>query len=136
MTEREREQEAEIARLTREIDLAWEYIEHGWDIEPRAYFEKHAPTNGFGSALAQAAHHVWKRNPRVEAAEASLASAREEIATWKVRAEDSLLTWDAENEARHDAEDRVQELEAELIRLRSISSPGGAAETPNPPLKP
>lgn len=58
-------QTKEIARLTTEIDLAWFDIEHGYDIEPRSYFEREAPKNGFKSALAQAVHHMWKRDPKV-----------------------------------------------------------------------
>lgn len=56
----------ELATLRADIDKFWHYVENGWDIEPRDYFEKEAPTNGFGSPLAQAAHHVWKRDPRVQ----------------------------------------------------------------------
>lgn len=44
-----------------EIDAAWQMIEHGWDIEDRAYFERESKTNGFKYALAQAVHHMWKR---------------------------------------------------------------------------
>lgn len=52
---------AEIKRLHAEIDAAWFGIKNGWDIENRAYFERESKTNGFGSALAQAVHHMWKR---------------------------------------------------------------------------
>ena len=48
-----------------DIDKFWQIVENGYDIEPRAYFEKEARTNGFDSPLAQAAHHMWKREPKV-----------------------------------------------------------------------
>ena len=51
----------EVERLRAEIDAAWFMIEHGWDIEPREYFEREAPKNGFGYGLAQAVHHMGKR---------------------------------------------------------------------------
>lgn len=71
--------EQEKAQLQKDIDQFWQYVEHGWDIEPRAYFEKEARTNGFGSPLAQAAHHVWKRDPKVTALESRLAAVEQAI---------------------------------------------------------
>lgn len=65
--------------LKEEIDATWFYIERGYDIEPRAYFEKEAPTNGFKFALAQAIHHVWKRDPKVAALEAETAQLRADL---------------------------------------------------------
>lgn len=65
----------ENERLKAEIDAAWFAIEHGWDIEPRAHFEKEAPKNGFEFALAQAVHHMWKREVKADASEHVEASA-------------------------------------------------------------
>lgn len=56
----------EINRLKRDIDLFWQMVEGGWDIESRAYFERESRTNGFDSPLAQAAHHMWKRRLKEE----------------------------------------------------------------------
>ncbi len=61
--------EAEVRELKKQIDQFWQFVENAYSIEPRAYFEKEAPTNGFGSPLAQAAHHMWKRNPQVQQVE-------------------------------------------------------------------
>lgn len=61
------EAHGEIAKLNDEIDAAWSGIENGFDIESRAELEKAAKTNGFKYGLAQAVHHIWKRNPKVEA---------------------------------------------------------------------
>lgn len=63
-------QEERVQALGAAIDGFWQFVEHGYDIEPRAFFEKEAPINGFGSPLAQAAHHMWKRNPKVQELEA------------------------------------------------------------------
>lgn len=49
-----------------EIEATWTAIENGFDIEPRAYFEKEAPTNGFRFALVQAMHYLWKRDAKVQ----------------------------------------------------------------------
>lgn len=48
----------------REIDAFWQMVEFGWEIEPRAYFEREAARMGYGSALAMAAHHMWKRRTK------------------------------------------------------------------------
>lgn len=74
------EQDAEIAKLRAEIDAAWLGIENGFDIEPRAELEQQSRTNGFRFGLAQAAHHMWKRDPHVEELEAQLAQAHARIA--------------------------------------------------------
>lgn len=52
---------ARLAEIEAERDAAWQAIERGWDIEPRTYFEREAPKNGFVYPLAQAMHHLWKR---------------------------------------------------------------------------
>lgn len=65
-------QERDEAR--KEIDAAWFGIEHGFDIETRADLESQARTNGFKYGLAQAVHHMWKRDPRVEELEASVSA--------------------------------------------------------------
>ena len=57
--------EYQTAPLRAEIDAAWEYLRNGYDIEPREYFEKEAPRNGFKYALAMAMHHIWKRELKV-----------------------------------------------------------------------
>ena len=55
------------AQEDRDIDLFWQYVENGWDIESREFFEREARTNGFGSPLAMAAHHMWKRAVKEQA---------------------------------------------------------------------
>lgn len=47
------------------IEHFWFMVEHGWDIEPRAYFEKEATAMGFRSAVEMAVHHMWKRHAKV-----------------------------------------------------------------------
>lgn len=44
-----------------EIEAFWQGVQRGWDIEPREYFEREAPKNGFKFPIAQALHHIWKR---------------------------------------------------------------------------
>lgn len=56
----------EQGRALAEIDAVWRDIANGYDIEPRAYFEREAPKNGFRYPLAQAFHHIWKREPKVQ----------------------------------------------------------------------
>ncbi len=48
-----------------DIDSFWTAVEHGWDIEPRAYFEEKAMAMGFKSPLEMAVHHMWKRHAKV-----------------------------------------------------------------------
>lgn len=48
-----------------QIEKFWYALWHSWDIEPREYFEREAPRNGFGSPLAMAVHHMWKREAKV-----------------------------------------------------------------------
>ena len=74
------EAEQENARLTAEIDAAWFGIDHGFDIESRAELEKQSKTNGFKYGLAQAVHHMWKRNPKVQQAEQARDAALTSIA--------------------------------------------------------
>lgn len=80
--------------LRAEIDAAWQYIEHGYDIESRAELEAQAKTNGFRYGLAQAMHHIQKRRvkenfPPTEVATlwATLAAVREKLA-WQVHGND------------------------------------------------
>lgn len=58
--------EPRVKELEAEIDAAWFGIEHGFDIETRADLEAQSKTNGFKYGLAQAVHHLWKRDPKVE----------------------------------------------------------------------
>src|SRR3990172_8385498 len=58
--------EAQVRGLTQERDALqeehealWKALERGYAIEPRAVFEREAPTNGFRWPLAQALHHIW-----------------------------------------------------------------------------
>jgi hypothetical protein len=60
--------------LKRDIDLFWSFVDRGWSIEPRAYFELHARKNGFESPLAMAAHHMWKRDPKITTLRARIAA--------------------------------------------------------------
>lgn len=55
-----------LAASQKEINAAWLAIHRSWDIEPREYFEKEAPKNGFNSPLAMAVHYMWKRETKSE----------------------------------------------------------------------
>jgi hypothetical protein len=48
-----------------DIDHFWTAVERGWDIEPRAYFEKEAVAMGFASPVEMAVHWMWKRHAKV-----------------------------------------------------------------------
>lgn len=86
--ERAEHAETEVERLTAEIDSAWEFIEHGYDIEPRAEVEASDMVGTiFKSPLAMAMHLIWKRDPivadllaEVERLTAALAQAQARIA--------------------------------------------------------
>jgi hypothetical protein len=65
--------EARADALAAELDAAWKAIERGYEIEAREYFEREAPHNGFKYPLAQAIHHIWKRDPQVASLAARLA---------------------------------------------------------------
>jgi hypothetical protein len=47
-----------------EVDHFWTALANGWDIEPRAYFEEAAKTNGFKSPVEMAVHYMWKRHAK------------------------------------------------------------------------
>jgi hypothetical protein len=68
MRDRAEAAEARVRELEQERDAFWQMVTAGWDIEDRAYFESKARAMGYGSPEAMAAHHVWKRDPRVEQA--------------------------------------------------------------------
>jgi hypothetical protein len=51
--------------MANEIEHFWTAVERGWDIEPRAYFEKEAVPMGFASAVEMAVHWMWKRHAKV-----------------------------------------------------------------------
>lgn len=70
---------AQLEAATGEIDAAWQQIENGWDIETRAELEADAKTNGFRYGLAQAVHHMWKRDRKVEALQAKLDEAQRQL---------------------------------------------------------
>jgi hypothetical protein len=87
---------AELAKLKSDIDRFWFYVEHAYDIEPRSYFEGNPPdASVFGSPLAQAAHHIWKRDPKVQSAKAE--GAREALAQvqakWYASSEFEFEEW-------------------------------------------
>jgi hypothetical protein len=66
-----RQLRAELSTARANIDAFWLALERSWEIEPRSYFEKEAPENGFGSPLAMAVHHMWKRDTNTEEARAN-----------------------------------------------------------------
>jgi len=70
---------ADHQRLTAEIEATWKGIERGFAIEPRALIEQESKTNGFKYGLAQAIHTIWKREPKVEAAEARVTRLEEAL---------------------------------------------------------
>jgi len=51
-----------------QINGFWRMLEQCWNIEPREYFEREAPRNGFVSPLAMAVHYMWKREVKPEKA--------------------------------------------------------------------
>lgn len=56
----------ELATMSKRIDSFWQMVSSSWDIEPRAFFEAEAPKSGDWSPEAMAAHHMWKRDAKVE----------------------------------------------------------------------
>lgn len=50
---------------------------------------------------------------------------------WQARAADTLKTWDEENEKRHDAEEKVQELEREVAELKAPKARAPIYKNPN-----
>jgi hypothetical protein len=79
-----------MAAMVAEIDATWEAIARGWDIEPREYFEYHAPTNGFRWPLAQAIHHLWKRELRIYECRSSLVPTAQDHPDQETRVEPSV----------------------------------------------
>lgn len=58
---------SELETLKRQVDAFWQFLEQGFEIEPRAYFEAEIQ-KGIGfcdSPMVMALHHVWKRKPKV-----------------------------------------------------------------------
>lgn len=68
-----------LAGTQENIDKFWTHLSRSYDIEDRAYFEREAPETGDWSPLQMALHHVWKREPKVEALEQELRDARAAI---------------------------------------------------------
>ena len=67
-------------RAEAEIDAAWFGIAHGYDnIESRAELEQQSKTNGFKYGLAQAVHHIWKRDPNVSALKAEVTRLKDRL---------------------------------------------------------
>lgn len=56
---------AEAKKLQADVDGFWRMLHNAWDIEPREYFEKEAPTSGDWSPMAMAVHYMWKRDTKV-----------------------------------------------------------------------
>lgn len=65
--------------MEQDIKLFWDFVEMAWDIETREYFEKEARTNGFVSPLAQAAHHMWKRDTNVSSLTSQVQQLEQEL---------------------------------------------------------
>jgi hypothetical protein len=55
---------AERYREAGDVEGFWQYVEAGWDIEPREFFEREARPMGFKGPLQMAAHHMWKRETK------------------------------------------------------------------------
>ena len=70
---------AEQHALAAQINAFWQMVESGWEIEPRAYFEAEAPKMGYGSPLAMAAHHMWKRELKDSPIAAQIAALRQAV---------------------------------------------------------
>lgn len=69
----------QLEAANKNIDGAWFGIEHGWDIEPREYFEENAPKSGDWTPLQMAVHYMWKRDRKVEALANQLEKARKAL---------------------------------------------------------
>jgi hypothetical protein len=111
--------EARVRELEQERDAFWQMVTAGWDIEDRAYFESKAKAMGYGSPEAMAAHHVWKRDPRVEQARQSAFAE----AAHEVRLEMSAYT------RVHPSSQRLEALAARLLAKAATSI---HAEEPTP----
>ena len=59
--------ERELYAAKAEIEATWSMIEQEYDLESRTELEQEASRNGFMCGLAQAIHHLWKRDVKVEA---------------------------------------------------------------------
>jgi hypothetical protein len=59
-----------LEALQANVDKFWKHLDRSYDIEPREYFEREAPATGDWSPIQMALHHVWKRDPKVEALQA------------------------------------------------------------------
>ena len=71
-----------------DVEAFWTAVERGWDnIEPREFFEREAPKNGFGSPLAMAVHHMWKSDIKLPA-EAIRKAAEEVIEQLELQADE------------------------------------------------
>lgn len=74
--------DVERKNLAAEIDSAWWYIEHGYDIETRQECEvEFLKGAGWKSPLELAMHLIWKRNPKVADLTAQLALVTQEKET-------------------------------------------------------
>lgn len=116
------------------LEAAWNYIEHGWEIEPRSYFEEKYGKD----ALYWACHYVWKRNPKVESALALTPPEALEQQRERIRREvalEFLAEWNAlakwvrtgEGYRREDARDEiarvVENYSRELEKRFSLDQP-------------
>ena len=63
-----------LLECEKEVDAAWAMILRGYGegIESREQLEAEARTNGFRYGLAQAVHHMWKRDPKMDVLLAAL----------------------------------------------------------------
>jgi len=110
--------EAKLAALERDISAFWQYVENAYDVEPRAFFEKEAPVNGFGSPLAQAAHHIWKRDPKVDALQREVAELKADLDKTTEACAIAADDRDEANGLRQIAEREVARLTKELTAER------------------
>ena len=72
-----RAQVAAAEKLQARIDQFWFMVRNCFDIEPREFFEENAEKSGDWSPEGMAVHYIWKREPKVAAAEKLLEAARE-----------------------------------------------------------
>jgi septal ring factor EnvC (AmiA/AmiB activator) len=108
--------DARIAELEAEVDAAWATIRNTFDVEPRSQLEAEAKDNGFKYGLAQAIHHIWKRDAKIEALTAANARLADELAG--VREELARI------EAAATAKERERCVESALKEAESYSRVG------------
>lgn len=127
-----REVRLRIAALEAERDAAWTFIANSYDIEPHEYFEREAPKNGFTHPLVQAIHHIWKRDPKVQALEAEMIQRQQAVAALSEALQEALAA--LEQESLH-ARELARAIRQEVLSEAQASTPEGEAHAMNEALE-